>query len=118
MPSRPIRSIPVEAMDRTQSAKRISGAASERTQISVYSERRHSSAGNDRMQSPIAPGRINRRRKAELFHRRGGFKQRAVHILNAHMNGFRGFQVLFLDFEARCQHAIDRGMRRNLVFDG
>ena len=104
-------------MDRTRSAKRISGATSERTQTSVYSERRYSSAGSDRIESPIAPGRINSRRKAALLHRRGGFKQRAVHVLNAHMNGLRGFQILILDLEARGQHAINRGMRGNLVFD-
>jgi hypothetical protein len=33
------------------------------------------------------------------------------------MNGLGGFQILILDLEARGQHAIDGGMRCDLVFD-
>ncbi len=58
----PSKSIPVDAIAR-DSAKRINGAlingtTADGTHASVYSARRCSIAGSDRMQSPIPPGRM------------------------------------------------------------
>ena len=64
-PRIPSRSIPVEAIGRTRSAKRTSGEISERTQTSVYAAFRCSIAGKPRIVSPIAPGRMISRRLPE-----------------------------------------------------
>src|SRR5581483_8276443 len=63
----PARSMPVEAMACTVSANPISGITREGTQSSVYSALRYSSAGSERMQSPMAPGRMRSRRMRQAL---------------------------------------------------
>src|SRR5580693_5234134 len=58
----PTRSRPVSARARVRSAKRIRGRVTRGAHTSVYSARADSSAGRERITSPIAPGRIRRRR--------------------------------------------------------
>lgn len=53
-------------MARVRSAKRIKGRVTRGAQTSVYSALADSSAGRDKITSPMAPGRIRRRRMGLL----------------------------------------------------
>src|SRR5712692_6588206 len=69
------------------------------------------------MQSPMPPDRIKSRRNEKLLHTLAGFEQWAIHVLDAQMNRFRGFEILVLDVEASRHHSIDHAVWRDGVLD-
>jgi len=53
----------------------------------------------------------------KLLYALAGFKQGAVHILDAQMNRFGSFEILVRDIEAGRNHAIHHAVRRNRILD-